>query len=306
MHCRRLVAALGTTLLLGAMTSCDPGTATAPEGAILRISAQPTRISKDGTSDVTVQLVRANGAVVNPGTEVRLSSTIGTIDPVVHTDSTGTAHATLTGDGRVGTATITAYSGAVDPVTVDIAVGSLAASVRLQVTPSSVPETGGILDLLALVRDDQGQPLPDATVNFTSQVGTLASGGSFITSDSSGAAHDVLTVTQADLQVVSGDTFDVTAEVGGSAGVEGDTFAVAIQRSPRAAFTYQRVDNTVSFTDTSTGGPTTWLWTFGDSTPSSSQRNPVHTYAASGSYTVTLTVSNAIGTDTTSAIVQIP
>ncbi len=54
----------------------------------------------------------------------------------------------------------------------------------------------------------------------------------------------------------------------------------------------------VSFTDASTGNPTTWSWSFGDGT-SSSSRNPVHTYAAAGSYTVTLTVGNAAGATST-------
>jgi PKD repeat protein len=54
---------------------------------------------------------------------------------------------------------------------------------------------------------------------------------------------------------------------------------------------------TVSFTDTSSGGPTTWSWAFGDGGTSTAQ-NPTHTYASLGSYTVSLTVSNASGGDT--------
>nr|WP_232308773.1 PKD domain-containing protein [Methanosarcina lacustris] len=53
----------------------------------------------------------------------------------------------------------------------------------------------------------------------------------------------------------------------------------------------------VLFTDASTGTSTAWNWNFGDGT-SSTQKNPVHTYSAAGSYTVTLTASNAAGNDT--------
>lgn len=54
----------------------------------------------------------------------------------------------------------------------------------------------------------------------------------------------------------------------------------------------------VSFTDTSTGGvPTIWAWDFGDGGTSTLQ-NPSHTYTASGSYSVSLTVTNPYGTDT--------
>ena len=44
--------------------------------------------------------------------------------------------------------------------------------------------------------------------------------------------------------------------------------------------------------------PTTWQWDFGDGTPNSTLQNPTHTYSSTGSYPVTLTVSNAYGTST--------
>jgi PKD repeat protein len=52
----------------------------------------------------------------------------------------------------------------------------------------------------------------------------------------------------------------------------------------------------VAFSDLSTGGPTSWLWNFGDSTTSTAQ-NPVHTYAAQGVYNVSLTIGNGVGSD---------
>ena len=55
---------------------------------------------------------------------------------------------------------------------------------------------------------------------------------------------------------------------------------------------------TVSFTDTSTGSPTSWLWDFGDGATSMSQ-NPSHTFSSLGSYTVKLNVSNDAGDSNT-------
>ncbi len=52
----------------------------------------------------------------------------------------------------------------------------------------------------------------------------------------------------------------------------------------------------VAFTDLSTGGPTSWSWNFGDGGTSTAQ-NPGHTYAAGGTYTVSLTVTNPCGSD---------
>jgi len=289
------------------LAACSEGTPVSPPGAILRISAQPTRISKSGSSTVTVQALRSNGNPVNEGTEIRMSTSIGAIDAVTHTDRDGIAQATLRGDGRVGTATISAYSGAIEPVTTDVAIGSLAAAVRLQVSPTSVPETGATLTLLALVRDDQGQPLPEATVDFTTDVGSLASGGRFLLSDANGEASDTLTVTEDQLLSFTRSSFEVSAEVGGAAGIVSDTFSVSIVRPPKASFTFQRVDNQVAFTDTSTGNPTKWTWDFGDGTPVSHAQNPSHTYSVGGAtYIVTLTVSNSVGEDTANATVAIP
>ena len=54
--------------------------------------------------------------------------------------------------------------------------------------------------------------------------------------------------------------------------------------------------NEVRFNDESTGEPTSWLWDFGDG-QTSDQQNPTHTYTTSGSKTVTLVVSNSVGSD---------
>lgn len=54
---------------------------------------------------------------------------------------------------------------------------------------------------------------------------------------------------------------------------------------------------TVQFTDITTGIPDTWSWNFGDGY-SSTQQNPSHPYSKAGTYTVALTASNSIGTDT--------
>jgi PKD repeat protein len=52
------------------------------------------------------------------------------------------------------------------------------------------------------------------------------------------------------------------------------------------------------FIDETTGGPTSWNWSFGDGQSSTSQ-NPGHTYADTGLYKVTLTTASAMGCDST-------
>ncbi len=53
----------------------------------------------------------------------------------------------------------------------------------------------------------------------------------------------------------------------------------------------------VDFSDLSSGNPTSWSWDFGDGVGTSSQQNPTYTYNDAGNYTVTLTATNACGSD---------
>ena len=61
---------------------------------------------------------------------------------------------------------------------------------------------------------------------------------------------------------------------------------------------------TIQFTDKSIGNPASWFWNFGDGT-NSTEQNPTHTYSAAGNYTVNLTASNANGTDSKLATINV-
>jgi PKD repeat protein len=55
---------------------------------------------------------------------------------------------------------------------------------------------------------------------------------------------------------------------------------------------------TVTFTDQSTNSPSSWAWTFTGGTPAASTaQNPVVTYSTPGNYPVSLTATNAAGSD---------
>src|SRR3989339_205249 len=75
---------------------------------------------------------------------------------------------------------------------------------------------------------------------------------------------------------------------------------VAAPVAPVASFTRAPISGTipltVQFTDQSSNNPTSWLWSFGDGSNSTSQ-NPSHTYNATGTFNVSLTVSNGAGSD---------
>ncbi|MBD3219030.1 MAG: PKD domain-containing protein, partial [candidate division Zixibacteria bacterium] len=55
---------------------------------------------------------------------------------------------------------------------------------------------------------------------------------------------------------------------------------------------------TVQFTDLSNNSPTSWSWDFGDGVGTSTAQNPSYTYQSAGTYTVSLTATNAYGSDT--------
>jgi PKD repeat protein len=95
------------------------------------------------------------------------------------------------------------------------------------------------------------------------------------------------------------------------------TESVTAPGPPTDAFTAaeQGSSTTYAFTDTSTSGVggaplVGWSWTFGDpnsSDDTSDGENPLHTYTTSGTYTVTLTVTDANGrTSTVSNAIVVP
>ncbi|MBU0984006.1 MAG: PKD domain-containing protein [candidate division Zixibacteria bacterium] len=95
--------------------------------------------------------------------------------------------------------------------------------------------------------------------------------------------------------------YTVTLTVGNDCGDDVETRAeyIRVVDSPIAEFVADPTDActgaTIQFTDQSRGA-TSWSWKFGDGTTSTDQ-NPTHVYTGAGVYRVSLTVSNACGSD---------
>ncbi|HTY52649.1 MAG TPA: PKD domain-containing protein, partial [Methanomicrobiales archaeon] len=100
---------------------------------------------------------------------------------------------------------------------------------------------------------------------------------------------------------ISGDRIVWYKDVGGKKDIYLETVGSSLA-CPGAAYTANTTSGlsplTVQFTDTSTGSPGHWLWEFGDGTTSTDE-NPVHTFASDGSYSIALTVSSPVGRDYT-------
>jgi PKD repeat protein len=82
-------------------------------------------------------------------------------------------------------------------------------------------------------------------------------------------------------------------------------FDVAVScPNPVSDFTTSGAFSLMSFTDLSTGSPTSWSWNFGDGSANSTQQNPTHAYAFVGSYNVCLTTTSTCGTSTVCELVD--
>ncbi len=97
-------------------------------------------------------------------------------------------------------------------------------------------------------------------------------------------------------------TYTVMLTVIGPGGAATTSETITVEAGPPSASFLSEpgtgvVPLTVSFTDLSSGVITSRAWNFGDG-DSSNEQNPVHTYQAAGTYTVTLTVTGPSGTDT--------
>lgn len=214
----RYLAPTLTVLLSLGLASCDKASPLAPEGTTLTISANPIIIPVNGVATVTVAARKPNGLPATQGTVIRFTTTIGQIEAAVTVDADGIARANLRGDGRAGKAKVTAATGSTEAVEVEVDIGSPGASVALLVTPTTIPQSGGVIQLQALVRDNQSQPVALAQVNFLSPLGRLGSGGLVVATDASGIARDSLTISSADVAAFSASTFEITVQVGGAEG----------------------------------------------------------------------------------------
>jgi PKD repeat protein len=84
-------------------------------------------------------------------------------------------------------------------------------------------------------------------------------------------------------------------------------FCQMVTAPPVAAFTASDLTGcspSVSFEDNSTDTPQAWAWDFGDGNTSTAM-NPTHVYAAGGTYTVELEVTNTLGSSSTTQQITI-
>lgn len=173
-------------------------------------------------------------------------------------------------------------------------------SVTLIATNSAGSDTTTLTNYI----NAQGPPSTDFTTstnvfvaNFTN---TTVNGTSYSWNFGDGGSS---TLTNPSHTYAGDGTYTVVLTATGPCGTSTATHQVVISSLPVASFTAQQTSGcaplAVQFQDQSSSNATAWNWSFPGGTPSSSTvQNPSVTYSTPGSYTVTLTVSNTLGMNT--------
>jgi hypothetical protein len=304
--------------------SCDKMPLTAPAGSAITLSVSTNILPVNGSVDILAVVLEgalgtgtANqpgqtqagvGTPVHNGTLVTFTTTLGRIEPAEAQTEAGRAKVKLIADGRSGTATVTAISGAAR-ATADVRIGAAgAARIAVTASPQALPATGGPSTITARVEDQQGNGLLGVPVSFSTNAGTLSATN--VITDANGVATTTLTTNAA---------ATVTASAGGGSGTTaGPTPAtVNVTIKPRTILTLTvPATAAVSVPTSITVGPgegsaiiVSASIDFGDGDVQqlgaiSQSRNVIHLYGDTGTHTVTLKATDGDGvtTETSSQI----
>jgi PKD repeat protein len=301
----RSAARFALFALIFAVAACDKVALLAPTGSTVTLSVTSTSVAGNGTAEVLATVIEAGGTPVHDGTEVTFQASVGTVDPPVARTESGLARATFRGNGASGTATIVAFSGGARSDGIEVRVGSAAAeTVTVRVSPSTIPQNGGPIQVTATVRDVSGNTLPGAQVVFSTDNGTLSS--SSAVTDAAGEATVTLTTTR---------QTTVRANVAGKEGtatINVASFPTAtITLNPATPVAGQTFQVTINATVPQGGSPVQSISVdFGDGTVrtlggTSGNQNQVlsHSYSRPGTYTITATLIDAAGERSTASTV---
>lgn len=289
--------------LLALVAACDKVALLAPTGSTVTLSISSTSVAGNGTAEVIATVIEAGGTPVHDGTEVTFQASVGTVDPQVARTEAGLARATFRANGASGTARVTAFSGGARSDEIEVRVGSAAAeTVTVRATPSSIPQNGGPIQVIATVRDVSGNPLAGAQVVFSTDNGTL-SASSAVTDASGEASTTLLTTRQTTVRAnVAGKEGTATINVA--------SFPTAtITLNPTSPVAGQTFQATIAPTVPAGGSPVqSVIVDFGDGTTrtlgsAGSSVVVSHAYNRPGTYTITVTMVDAAGQRTTTSTV---
>ena len=113
-------AAAGCSLLIlvivaVAAAACDSVPLVAPLASTIAIAAGETTLPAGGSTEVAAIVVEEAGTLVQDGTTVRFTATLGRVEPEEAKTSKGIARATFIAGAIPGTAKVVATSGGAEP-----------------------------------------------------------------------------------------------------------------------------------------------------------------------------------------------
>jgi hypothetical protein len=287
--------------LAASALGCDKVPLTSPTGSTVTLTISNTAIPINGTAEVLAAVIESGGTAVHDGTMVTFSGSFGRFTPGEAPTVAGVARTTFTGTTS-GTAKIGAFSGAAKATELEVKVGAAATErVTVRTEPTSVPQAGGTVQVIATVNDISGNPLTTAPVSFTTDNGSLSS--------SSG-------VTDANGEVRVSLTTSRISKVTAISGAKTSEFTVGVVSAPTVTITSSTttpaVGVPVTFTITPTvpsgGAPIQNVRVnFGDGNTRdlgnvTGQTAVVNTFSAPGVYTVVATATDATGQAGTGSI----
>lgn len=247
--------------------ACSEGNPIAPTGTVLTVTASPNRIGRTGTTTINVTGRKPDGNPIADGTDIFFSTTIGSIDNLVEADASGQAMATLTGDGRIGTAQVTVSlvgsssggssggdgsgDGGSNPstvtgtnsVTISIQVGSTP-TLSVVINPDNV-QINSQASVTVVAQNEDGAPVGLETVTLVTNLGSLNPTTPVL--DSNGIATATLrTGTQAGTAMVQAFLNGISAS--GTATIRDAINQIALDADPRSITNDSAVDISISAT----------------------------------------------------------
>jgi PKD repeat protein len=278
------------------LASCDKLPLTAPTESIITLNVSTTVVPVNGTAEIIASVTEPSGTPVHNGTMVTFTSSFGAIEPREAQTAGGKATVRFIGSSQSGTAKIGAFSGSSRAEEIEILVGAAAADrIAVRAEPATVSATGGTVQLIAVVTDASGNPLPGAPVVFSVDNGSL--GNNTVTTNQSGQAQTSLTTNR--------ETVARAAVAAHEASV-----TIRVVSPPVVAFTSPPTSATVGVPVAFTVTPqvaagaapmTSVVIDFGDGSPQlnlggiTGPTGFTHTYNSEGGFTVTATATDTNG-----------
>ncbi|MEW6365026.1 MAG: PKD domain-containing protein [Acidobacteriota bacterium] len=194
--------------------ACNDVPFLADKDATLMLVSNKTYLRTNGdVAQITITGYSSTWEALRDGTLVTLTATLGSVTPRVELHE-GHAVASFVSGAERGQAKVTARSGAASAeITIDIEYSALA-QVTLKAKPTSLPPSGGPVEIRATVSDGHGNPFSFVPVTFSTTAGTFEEAQTINTSALGVAVNHLNTTESADVTASSmGQSATVRIEV---------------------------------------------------------------------------------------------